>query len=316
MNSDLVEQFEFLHKYYQKSGDRGRAIAYRKIAVILKGLDFKITSIDDLTRRKIPGIGPKTIAKIKVYFDKGVIPEVQELKQEYEDNLTDRDKTIALFQNTLIGVGPRVAAKFYDEYKYRTIEDVKTYPKLTAAQKIGLKYYDDLQRKIPRKNIQLIKTVMQLVFKKHFPMGSYRFVFAGSYRRGKAESGDIDCLMTTDGISLHDIVDALKQEHVIYDTLSLKNQKFMGVINCPGQNLQFMRLDIQLIPTDQWGSALLYFTGSKDHNVYMRGIAKSRGWLLNEHGLVDETGQRLDSGETEEEIFDLLNIPYKKPEQR
>ena len=103
----------------------------------------------------------------------------------------------------------------------------------------------------------------------------------------------------------------------------------MGIVHCPGpatpergpatpeRGPHHVRLDIEFVEESELGSALLYFTGSKGTNVYMRSEAKRKGFLLNEHGLFDiKTGRKVIDHPTEEEIFERLGIPYIPPERR
>src|SRR5438128_2693418 len=88
------------------------------------------------------------------------------------------------------------------------------------------------------------------------------------------------------------------------DTLSMRKEKFMGVVSCPAKNSPHYRLDIEFVHPNSYGAALLYFTGSKEFNVMMRANAKKRGFLLNEHGLYyAKTGKVVRNCMTEQEIF-------------
>ena len=139
---------------------------------------------------------------------------------------------------------------------------------------------------------------------------------AGSYRRGAKESGDIDCLISSNVFELKDVVDLLKRKKIITDVLSMRKEKFMGIVHCPGGGL-YMRLDIEFVPEDEWGTALLYFTGSKGFNVHMRAEAKRKGLLLNEHGLYNmRSGQKIIDYPSEEEVFEKLKMKYVRPEMR
>ena len=139
---------------------------------------------------------------------------------------------------------------------------------------------------------------------------------AGSYRRGATKSGDIDCLITSKTITLKDIIRVLIKWKVVTDVLSMKDEKFMGVVNCPsGQWFRF-RMDIEFLPEEEeWGSGLLYFTGSKDFNKRMRAIAKRKGLTLNQHGLFDSEGKRL-LLYTEKEIMEYLDMKFVIPSER
>ncbi|TAL43362.1 MAG: DNA polymerase III, partial [Chitinophagaceae bacterium] len=77
-----------------------------------------------------------------------------------------------------------------------------------------------------------------------------------------------------------------------------------------------VQLDVRIVHDDEYGAALLYFTGSREHTIQLRTIAKQKGWKVNEYGVFNsKTGKRM-AGKTEEEIYDLLGLNYIPPEQR
>ena len=166
MNRDLVEQFDILYNYFRSQNDRGRIIAYNKAIIALKSVDTKITNIDQI--KNIRGIGPKIIAKVKEYLDTGKISAVETAKRELkkEKILTAKEKSLRDFE-TIWGIGPSKAQKLYEQ-GIHSIKDLKmnTYL-LTEQQKIGLKYREDLQEKIPRNIITSIYVIMKTYLDKN-----------------------------------------------------------------------------------------------------------------------------------------------------
>ncbi|CAK1540520.1 unnamed protein product [Leptosia nina] len=157
----------------------------------------------------------------------------------------------------------------------------------------------------------------------------FTVTICGSYMRGKAESGDIDALITHPSLKvsrnqkkqgdifLSNIVTALKE--VITETISKGDTKFMGVCRL-SPNHPARRLDIRLIPQEQYHCAVLYFTGSDVFNKQMRAHALEKGFTLNEYslrpvGVTGIPGEPIDLT-SEEDIFDYIDYPYKKPEER
>jgi DNA polymerase IV len=315
MNKDLIEQFVLLQIYFRNEGDKGRAIAYGKAVSALRTIDREITSISQL--KNVRGIGPKIIAKIQEYLDTGKIQAVQSAKKEIEKEvkLSRKDSAILEFQ-TVWGIGPKKAESLWDA-GIRDVEELDRHKDLlTSAQITGLKYRTELLQKVPRNTITSIYVVMMYYLNRKYGKGAYEMVIAGSYRRGARESGDIDCLISSRHFTLEDAIGVLRHEGVVTDILSMRKEKFMGIAHCPG-NGPHMRLDIEFVDENELGSALLYFTGSKGTNVYMRSEAKRKGLLLNEHGLFDsKTGKKVLNSPTEEDIFERLGIPYIPPERR
>lgn len=228
-------------------------------------------------------------------------------------------------------IGPVAAQKLVKEEGITTIEELRKHPdKLTHQQKIGLKHYDDFEQRIPRDEMLLLRDIIFKKIKKIDP--EYVAEVCGSFRRGKADSGDIDILLCHPNFIstsakqpalLRDVVKALERIDFVTDTLSLGDTKFMGVCRLPEEKEKtyvFRRIDIRLIPHDQYYCALLYFTGSDQFNKTMRGHALDIGFTLNEYclrpvGSTGVPGEKLEV-KSEEDIFDYLGMDYKKPTER
>jgi DNA polymerase (family 10) len=138
---------------------------------------------------------------------------------------------------------------------------------------------------------------------------------AGSLRRGKETVGDLDLLLTLgDGHSSKKQVDALA-EHIlafpgIDQTLAHGENKVSFTLDSG------LQVDVRLLEKENFGAALLYFTGSKEHNVALRGRANDMGYTLNEYVLATLKGEKRVAGRTEEEIYSKLKLDYIPPELR
>lgn len=317
MNRDLIENFQVLQTYFRGEGDKGRTIAYGKVITALRSLDFEITKASQLS--SVRGIGPKVRAKVKEYLDTGRIKAVEDVKKLATKRMKHSEQDRVIYEFTTVwGIGPAKAQQLYDAGARKVSHLTKPQFKhmLTGQQRIGLKHHKDLLLKIPRQSITALATVIAYYLGRKYGKDSFRMHVAGSYRRRKPESGDMDCLVTSTKFKLSDMIELLRKRGVVTDILSMRDQKFMGVARCPGGG-QHIRLDVEFVSEDEWGSALLYFTGSKGFNVYMRGIAKKKGYLLNEHGLFSiRTGAKVLDSPSEEEIFAMLDMKYVPPERR
>jgi DNA polymerase/3'-5' exonuclease PolX len=317
MNKDLIQQFGILQAYFKSKNDVGRSIAYGKAISGLRTIGNKVTSVSQL--KNIPGIGPTIVKKVKEYLDTGKIEAVEDAKVEIQKGkkLSDKESVMGVFE-TIWGVGPKKAEALYQS-GVRTLEELerRKYSLLTRAQIIGLKYREELLLPLPRSLITSVYVVMMYHFNKRYGKGKFDMIFAGSYRRGAKESGDIDCVISSKSFSLSDAVELLRSEGVVTDVLSMRGEKFMGIAHCPKGFGHHFRLDIEFIDQSELGSSLLYFTGSKGTNIYMRIAAKKKGMVLSEHGLFSAvTGKKLLQSPTEEDIFKKLDIPYISPENR
>ncbi|XP_012538119.1 DNA polymerase beta-like isoform X1 [Monomorium pharaonis] len=296
--------------------------AYRKAAGTLSTLTERVKSGEEA--KKLPGIGVKIAKKIDEFLQTGKLQKLEDIKKD-ENNVA-----ITLLAR-VSGIGP-AKAKDLVEAGIKTLEDLKKHQdKLTHHQKLGLKYFDDFEKKIPRAEITEIEKIMKKAIKKLD--SAYLLTICGSYRRGKEESGDIDALVThpdytseakdeqKKAVSLKAIVECLEKKELITDRMSLGSSKFMGVCKLPeAKGKPFRRLDIRLTFHDQYYCAVLYFTGSDLFNKNMRAHALEKKYTLNEYALKRLTIEGL-PGEaekitSEEDVFKLLDLPYKDPRDR
>jgi len=154
----------------------------------------------------------------------------------------------------------------------------------------------------------------------------------GSYRRGAEDSGDVDVLVTyPEGVSaavalkgFKKVVQAMRESGLLLETLAEGPKKFMGIVR-QGASTEgpARRLDMLLTPPDEFGFAVLYFTGSDRFNVGMRAYVMTQGWSLNEHGLTRvnvesgaEGAAEAPSLRTERSIFEFFKVPYVEPRDR
>lgn len=314
MNQSLNENLGILVRYYKKVKDAWRQQAYQRAIISIKALDFEITDIKQL--KGVKGVGKSIQEKIKEFLETGQIQKVEEVKGHLVQKVhTDKKEAVLEKFQSIWGVGPVKARELY-ESGMRTVEDVRRNQQaLNANQKIGLKYYQDLLKPIPRKYIDIFKLVMKSVIANEYGLNSFRMKIAGSYRRGAQESGDIDCLITSKVFTLPELIPLLVKWGIVTDILSMREEKFMGVVHCPNGQWYHFRMDIEFLPEDEWGSGLLYFTGSKAFNVAMRVDAKKMGYILNQHGLFDKNGNRIPVY-TEEELMAAIGMKYVPPERR
>ena len=192
---------------------------------------------------------------------------------------------------------------------------------LNKNQKTGLKYFEDIEKRIPRAEINEYSDILADVFSKLKHKGS-KFEIVGSYRRGTATSGDIDIILTNaqDNKSIFDkFIKALQDRGIIIEILTKGKTKSMVIGQLPGQTPR--RLDFMYASPSEYSFAILYFTGSKALNVVMRQRALDLGYSMNEHGLYKMEGKKKGAKldivfPTEQSIFEFLGLEYKKPTER
>ena len=313
MNQELIYNLDILIKYYTIAKDHFRRMAYEKGVKAIRNLDIEITDINQV--KKVKGIGKSILDKISEFLSTGKITKVEEVKPLLYPGKTEKEIAIEDFLK-IWGVGEVKAEALWNK-GYRSIDDVRDDPRaLNRQQLIGLKYYEDLQEKIPRMSITVIQVIIRFILDKEFGKHTYKLVVAGSYLRKKAFSGDIDIIITTKRFTLRKMIEVLQKWKVITDILSMREEKFMGVGHCPRGTEPYFRLDIEFLPENEFAFGLLYFTGSRDFNKEMRWHAKKLGYTLNQHGLINNNTGEYIPADTEEDIFDILDLQYVPPKKR
>ncbi|RLU17660.1 hypothetical protein DMN91_009896 [Ooceraea biroi] len=319
-NQDLCDFLMELADYERNvSKNVFKCNAYRKAAGTLGTLSERVKSGEEA--KKLPGIGVKIATKIDEFLQTGKLQKLENIKKD-ENNVS-----ITLLAR-VSGIGPAKAKELVDA-SIKTLEDLRKHQdKLTHHQKLGLKYFDDFEKKIPRAEIVQIEKILKSAIKEL--NSDYIVTICGSYRRGKEESGDIDVLIThpkytskdaeKKTVSLKAIVECLEKKRLITDTISLGSTKFMGVCRLVEKGKPFRRLDIRLTFYDQYYCAILYFTGSDLFNQNMRAHALEKKYTLNEYALKCLTTEGR-PGEAvkitcEEDVFKILGLPYKDPKDR
>lgn len=315
MNQGLINELRILEKEYQRTKDFIRESSYQNAINAIKRFNKPITNDNLKDVKNLKGIGKSIAAKIKQFIDTGEITKAQEFKERatvtshksVEEDTKDKFRAIW-------GVSDAGANKLWDA-DIRSIDDLKQRQNLlNNQQKIGLKYYNDIMKKVPRKYITTLSIAIQYILTNKFGEDSFKFKVCGSYRRGEEQSGDMDVIIMSEVFTPEEAITTLKDAGIIAETLSFKNVKFMGIAHCLAPGAQDIRLDIAFANQDNWGAMLLYFTGTKGLNKEMRFAAKSKGLLLNEYGLFK--GKTQIPAFTEEEIFEELGYEYIPPNLR
>lgn len=197
---------------------------------------------------------------------------------------------------------------------------------LNHHQLVGIKYFEDVEKRIPRPELErmekLIITVAKKIDKK------MNITICGSYRRKCDTSGDIDMLLTHDDCQtkeditqfqispLAEFVRVLSAVGFLTDHLTIDgNTKYMGMCALPDSPFN-RRIDIRFVPMNCYSSALVYFTGSWNFNVEMRKYAMSKGYSLSEYGLTKKSTGQILPFKTEKDLFEFLKYPYKEPWDR
>jgi len=302
----IIEILEELKEQSLSRKEHFKVRAYRKAISTIEGL--KVPIISGSQAQRLPGIGKKIAAKIDEILSTGELEAIARKTPKEKE----RERILKEFRD-IWGVGPVTAIELYNK-GYRSVREIPS-TILNAKQEIGLRYYDDLKKRIPREEITRFKKDIEKALKKVSP--KLRYCICGSYRRGLKTSGDIDVLITYEGDNppknlFKKILETLRNEYILAEDLAVGKDVYNGITIPEGIA---RRIDIHYVPLDEWGSSVLYFTGSKQFNIDMRNMAIKQGLKLSDKGLFDANNNRLPVY-TEKEIFEALGLPYIKPKDR
>ncbi len=315
-NKELARIFERMADMLEFLGDNPYRInTYRRVAEVLSELG---EDVEDLVRtgkiHHIHGIGQSSIEKILEYLRTGKVSAYEELKQKVPEDLLE------LLE--VPGVGVKTLKLAYDRLKVRTKEDfikaVKS-GKLAFLPGMGEKKIQNILRGLElweksKERMTLLEAYgIGMSILKHFETlkGLYENIeLAGSLRRRKETIGDIDILIS----AKKENWPKLHQHFITY--AGVKEVLLSGETKSSVVLQEGRQVDLRTVEPHQWGAALQYFTGSKEHNVRLRDIAKAMGLKLSEYGLFKADTEERIGGSTEEEIYELLGMEWIPPEIR
>src|ERR1035437_5309407 len=211
------------------------------------------------------------------------------------------------------GLGPKRIKLLYDKLKVRTLDDLRRAIKSGRLREIRgfgptieSKLHGALDKPQLAKRFRISVAEAEADALVAFLRGSGRVVVAGSYRRRRDTVGDLDVLVTArDGA-------AVGTRLVLYENVA--QVAAHGPTRTTVMLRSGLQVDVRAVPEESYGAALLYFTGSKAHNIALRGLANQHGWKLNEYGLF--SGKRRIAGTTEEDVYEKLGLAFIPPELR
>lgn len=316
-NSSIADAFDLIGDILDFQGANPfRVRAYRNGARTIRDYPEPLAAIVSGGTRKltdIQGIGADLAAKITVLVNTGSLPMLEELKAQVPDSV------LALLR--IPGVGPKKAALLHKELGIKTLADLKAACEAGQVQK--LKGFGEKTQQVILKGISFAETTTvrllwaeadQLVaeLRRHFQQchGIEQLEFAGSYRRGKETVGDLDIVAVANDPT--EAMDALAAFAHFGEVLARGDTK-MSVRTQKG-----FQVDLRVVSAESYGAALQYFTGSKEHNVILRGRAKDQGLKINEYGVFRVKGEKETriAGASEKELYDTLGLPVFPPEIR
>ncbi|KKU37044.1 MAG: PHP domain protein [Candidatus Wolfebacteria bacterium GW2011_GWC2_46_275] len=317
-NAEIAQLLSEIAEYLEMDDVPFKPRAYQKVADVIESLDEEIVEIYKKGGLKaigaIPGVGISIAKTIEEYVTTGRVAYHEELKKKIPVDL--RSLT------AVEGLGPKKIKKLYKQIGIKNLQDLEvaaTSGKLAEVEGFGVKSAENIL-----KGIEFLKTSGgRLILGDTFPAiahikeelekikGVERVDIVGSARRKRETVGDFDLLVIAkDSQPVMDFF--VQMDEVVH-------------VYAQGETKSSVRIrsgvdvDIRVVSKESYGAALLYFTGSKAHNVTLRQLAIKKGLKLNEYGLYRMKGnkeEKMVAGDTEEGIYNMLGMTYIEPEMR
>ena len=285
--------------------------AYEKAARAIGGFPDDLRDLDEAGIHAIPNVGKSIAEKVRSVLDTGTFPELEELRAQVPSGVRA--------MTAVPGFGPKKAMVVYRELGIDGLEE------LVAAARDGrlrglkgfsakteenvLQAVQRAQRDTGRVTIDVATGVAEALLQRLRAIPDVRRAdLAGSLRRMAETIGDVDLVVASG--SPAPIMDAFTGYEDVEQILARGETK-SSVVTRSG-----LQVDLRVIPNEAWGAAMIYFTGSKAHNVRIREMAVRKGLKLNEYGLFEVESDALIAAETERDVYERLGLPFIEPTLR
>ncbi len=283
--------------------------AYRRAAGTIESLSKPVEELSEKELTELPGIGKSIAKKIEEIIEAGSLEYYENLKKEFAIDF----ESLHLVE----GLGPKKTKKLYDELGIRDLDDLERAAKQHRLRKLeGMgekseqKILENIEFARKKTGRMLLGNILPLSKELKNKLKDFKPVIkveiAGSIRRRKETIGDIDILVVTkENEAVMDFFTNLENvDKIILKGLSKSTVRLKEDIEC----------DLRVVKEESFGSALMYFTGSKETNIELRKVAIKQGLKLNEYGLFD--GNKMTAGKIEQVMFEKLGMGYIEPELR
>ena len=304
-------------------GNRFKVIAYQRAARVLENLADDVAKLSKTQLTLIDGIGEGVADRILEYARTGHITELEAMLEQVPTGLPEL--------LMIPGLGPKTVGMLWKQAGITSkavLQDKLADDALAALPGFGKKKLDNLRKNLAfaaeaAKRIRIgvaLPLARFLVDQLRLMPGVTQADYAGSLRRGRETVGDLDLLAAVDPAHAPAVADAFTTAPIVREIIG------KGPTKCSIRTEDGLQVDLRLIPPDRYGAALLYFTGSKDHNVALRSRALDMGMTLNEYGLHmladdpktkghNEQGD-LVAAATEADVYRALRLDWVPPELR
>ena len=307
-NAEIAAMFDQAADLLDIEGENPfRVRAYRNAARVIEALPQSVKSLLAAGRdlSEFPGIGKDLAGKIGDIVNTGRFRLLETLKRKLPGELGE--------MAALPGLGPKRVKLLYDKLHVGTLTDLKRAVETGRLREvrgfgpaIEQKLVDAMKQPRREKRFKLPAAEAEAEALVERLRAGGQVVVAGSYRRRRETVGDLDLLVTAKDPKA--VGNKLVSYENVAEVLAHGSTRTTVVLRSG------IQVDLRVVPEESYGAALIYFTGSKAHNIALRGLANERGWKLNEYGLF--AGKRRVAGATEEGVYKKLGLSFIPPELR
>ena len=306
----LFEELALLTRIKDGSAQSFRARAYEAAAKALEGLPHQVAEFSAVDLQRISGIGRSSASYIREYVETGQIDKLDQLREEFPLRFRELVR--------VPGLGPKRAVTLRRALGVDSVESLIVALEAEAVRQLpgfGPKTEENLRRAIDRLGwsgkdrrtpiLAAMRYARRIVSEVRMLPGVQEAAYCGSLRRFRDTVADLDILVATSDPAAvtQRLVELGWIRHVI-----VSGDTKTSMLTHSG-----LQVDVRMVPMQQWGAAILYFTGSKEHNIRLRRLAIERGWVLSEYSLYEAEGGGIVAQETEHGIYEALGLPWIPP---
>ncbi|MEM9695741.1 MAG: helix-hairpin-helix domain-containing protein, partial [Myxococcota bacterium] len=310
---DALKELAELTALDEGSVQSFRVRAYEAAARGVMGCDGDLKEMSVAQLTKLDGVGKSTAQKIREWVEGGAMAKLDKLRAAYPRSVAE--------MSHVPGVGPKAVKKLRAELGIESVAELKRAAldqKIRGLSGFGAKSEEKILKSLERLGLdgarrtpiaKAMPLAMGIVEELSGMIEVERVAYCGSLRRFRETVGDLDIVVAASGPSAP-MMEYLVGRPDVSDVL------VRGATKTSVSTNKGLQIDLRVVKPEQFGAALLYFTGSKAHNIRLRQRALERGWTLNEYALEDSETKEVIASETEEAIYAALDLPFIPPELR
>jgi DNA polymerase (family 10) len=291
-----------------------RVRAYERAARAVESHPEPVATLGEGELAALPGVGRGTARKIRELIESGRVARLDRLREEYPPAYQELTR--------VPGIGPKTAAALRQHLGVASVADLRAAIDARAVRTVpglGAKREENIARAVERLGLggkerrTPIAAALRLAGDVTVALGALpgvvRAEAMGSLRRFRETIGDIDVVVAAEG-DPEAVMSRFTSMPMVAEVVASGPRK-SAVLSSSG-----MQIDLRVVEPGLYGSAALYLTGSKAHNIRLRQLAIDRGWTLSEYGLTETATGRVIAAATEEEVYTALGLPWIPPELR